>query len=247
MKLNEITAKILTDKQKGEKALMIEKALYTHNIWNASIRSDLLVDVDGDVIFKNKSFTKLPIQFGHVKGNFHIIGCKKLTNLQGCPTKVDKGFELVKSILLQSLNGMTQEVDGNVRIEDCYNLTSLEGITQKIGEDFTMFNLSGLTTLKGCPKEVGKSFFCFLCGNLKSFEYLPKQIHGKFGFRYLDAVRDYLRIFDVKGITEIMSSSSFRDKKLEQILSKYYLAGRDMLGCQDELIEAGLEIYAEVE
>ena len=53
-------------------------------------------------------------------------------------------------------------------------------------------------------------------------------------------------LIKIKGIKYLYFDDTRKLKKLEKIINKY-LPKRDMLNCQDELIEAGFEEYAEVE
>jgi len=50
-----------------------------------------------------------------------------------------------------------------------------------------------------------------------------------------------LGLVKIKGLTEVM----FVNKKLEKIMNKYLPLG-DIFDCQEELIEAGLEEFAEL-
>ena len=62
-----------------------------YNIKNYKINNGL-VDVDGDVYLCNKKLTKLPLNFGEIKGYFTCIN-NKLTTLKGCPVRVDGDFD----------------------------------------------------------------------------------------------------------------------------------------------------------
>lgn len=168
MKLNEV---VQTD---------LEKLLTEYNITDYSIRNDGLVDVNGHVELNYKNFTKLPINFGHVAGNFSCAYCHNLQSLEGVPTSIDGNFS-------------------------CYN-----------------------------------------CDKIKSLDYLPKQITGMIFLGLTSKVKDVLKIFNIKGIKYLYFDDTRKLKKLEKIINKY-LPKRDMLNCQDELIEAGFEEYAEVE
>ena len=93
-----------------------------YDIKNWSINSEGLVDVNGDVNLFRSALTKLPLNFGYVRGDFW---CKdnQLTSLQGSPREVGGSFYCVQNYLT-SLEGSPISVNGSFH---CYNnkLTSL--------------------------------------------------------------------------------------------------------------------------
>ena len=121
-------------------------------------------------------------------------------------------------------------------------LETLEGSPQWVGEWFSCAFCREIFSLQYSPIYVNGFFNCNGCWNLESLDYLPKQINGILYLGDIPKVKDVLKIFKTKGITEIIHDN----KQLEKIINKY-LPKRDMLNCQDELIEAGLEKYAEIE
>jgi hypothetical protein len=111
-------------------------------IENATIRYDnerdsMVVDVAGSVDLDKKlgDLTQLPVQFGHVDGDFHCYS-NQLTSLNGAPQTVGGSFFCFSN-----------------------NLTSLEGAPQIVGVDFDTSS-NQLTSLKGAPQTVGGDFYC---------------------------------------------------------------------------------------
>lgn len=219
----------------------IENLIKRYKLKNCTINDDLLVDVDGSISFYHNTFTKLPIPFGHVKGSFLLHSCEKLITLEGTPQQVDKNFIITNSPLLMSLEHGPTRVDGSYGIVKG-KLKNLEHVPTVIGEDFYIQEQGLLTSLKGCPKQVGGYFSLFDCRNLPELDYLPESIKGTFNTYWCHKIRNVLKIFNIKGVKEF----SCKEEKVKIILNKY-LPTRDMLNCQDELIEAGLEQYAEID
>jgi hypothetical protein len=93
-----------------------------------------LINTDDDLELI-KEVKELPLQFGHVGGDF---SCRdnQLTSLAGAP----------------------QSVGGNF---SCYNnqLTSLEGAPQSVGGYFYCANNNQLTSLEGAPQSVGSFYY----------------------------------------------------------------------------------------
>jgi hypothetical protein len=100
---------------------------------------DGLINTDNVILIKKVK--KLPVQFGHVDGNFSCSN-NQLTSLAGCPNEVGGYF-------------------------DCSNnqLISLEGAPKSVSGGFYCGN-NKLTSLEGAPKEVGGYFYCDWTENL---------------------------------------------------------------------------------
>jgi hypothetical protein len=227
MRLNEITQ------------TRLEQLLSRYNISDYTIRNDGLVDVNGLVNLSNREFKKFPIKFGKITGDFFCDFNNNLSSLEGGPQSVDGHFRCI-CCNLTSLKGGPKRVGGNY---SCYQnnvLTSLEGAPEEVGGNFNCHYCMNLESLKGMEHSIiKKNFDISVCLNLKSLNYLPKQINGELLMPDVLNVRNYLIIFKTKGITKIQDSNL----EIETIINKY-LPTKDVIGCQDELIEAGLEEYA---
>ena len=84
-----------------------------YGIYNWSLNSDGLVDVNGDVDLRSLFLNRIPLKFGTVTGYFKC-SFNKLTSLEGSPHTV-----------------------GNHFICDSNKLTSLEGAPRKVGNAFS--------------------------------------------------------------------------------------------------------------
>jgi hypothetical protein len=161
------------------------------------IQSDGTVDVNGNVNMLDVFFTKIPVKFGKITGDFYCFN-NKLTTLEGSPQSVGGNFICYKN-QLTNLEGAPQSVEGNFDCSD-NQLTSLKGAPQSVGGNFILYN-NQLTSLEGAPKSVGGNFDCssnklttlegspqsvgggFYCSNnqLTSLEGSPQSVGGDFG------------------------------------------------------------------
>jgi hypothetical protein len=140
-----------------------------------TIQSDGTVDVNGNVNMLDVFFTKIPVKFGKITGDFYCFN-NKLTSLKGAPQSVGGNFILYNN-QLTSLEGAPKSVGGNF---DCSSnkLTTLEGSPQSVGGGFYCSN-NQLTSLEGSPQSVGGDFGCYN-NRLDSLEGAPKSVGGSF-------------------------------------------------------------------
>lgn len=266
MKLNEIAVSKIEEDHKTQD---LRSFLNSLGVRNYTIRDDGLVDVDGDVELRRFNFKQIPIQFGHIKGDFDISHSTNLFNLENSPKQIDGNFVINECHNLVSLKGSKetlimldfkctfnskltsieegpQQVGRNYDLYQCEDLKSLKGIQKRINGYFTCSQCVSLTSFKDGPTHVDGDFSANNCRSLDSLNFLPKEIKGEFFIGKLSSrVKYYLvPIFNVKGITKIRI---FANSLISAIMTEHYLSGRDMLNCQDELIESGFEQYAEVE
>jgi hypothetical protein len=122
-------------------------------IFNWSINSEGLVDVDGSVFLSKEGLTKLPLSFGRVSGDF-LCNSNELTSLQGAPKSVGLDFWCQHN-----------------------KLTSLEGSPQIVGGSFDC-SRNYLTSLQDSPREVGVDFWCTR-NKLTSLRFAPDEVGGK--------------------------------------------------------------------
>jgi hypothetical protein len=150
---------------------------------------------------------------------------------------------------------------------DCYNkeLTSLEGSPSHVGGDFNcvyndlkslqgapshvggFFDCSSntLTSLEGAPSHVGGGFFCSnnRLTSLKDVHKYIMETNGAFSAHNNSIRSRVLGLLLIRGITEI----SLDNRQVQNILNKHLGKGRaGMLMAQEELIEAGLEEFAQL-
>lgn len=221
-----------------------EEFLEFMSIKKYTIRKDGFADVHEDVDLSYSGFDYLPIKFGIVTGDFQCNNCHKLVSLEGAPQEIIKGeFRASECPLITNLEHSPTRVDSHFNISRCSGLTSLKGAPKKIGGNFNCAYAHKLTSLNGGPEEVGGNVLLDETA-LKSLDFLPKKIDGRLSLDNIPDLKDYLKIFNTKGISHVIITRRF--SKLENILNKY-LPTQDMLNCQDELIEAGFERFAEVD
>lgn len=236
MKLSEL--KKLEENSDNHARAMIE----FYDIKNATINNGK-VDVNGDVDLRYKDFKKFPVKFGHVTGYFWASNNDLLENFEGAPDRVDGDFECYACSKLISTKGGPSIVKGNYIIYSNFKLESLEGCPEEVGKDFKVGSCPILKSLNHGPKIVGGNYDCDQDVSLTTLDGLPKQINGYLAIRGLFRIKYYLEpIFSVKGVTQ----TDIGHPEVSKIINKY-IKSNDMLNCQDELIEAGLEHFAEIE
>jgi hypothetical protein len=119
---------------------MLEKSIEEYCIElclkNYKIDENNIVNVNGDVILRNRNLYKIPIQFGIVT-NVFTCSLNGLKSLKGAPYTV-RGSFYCSDNQLTSLEGCPIEVGGY--FDCCYNkLISLEGGPIKIGGKFNCY------------------------------------------------------------------------------------------------------------
>jgi hypothetical protein len=190
--------------------------LLSNRIINYTIQEDGSIDVPGSVTLRGGKFKKLPVKFGVVGGVFEMNSCANLITLEGSPHEVDSFF-----------------------CQHNYKLTSLKGSPKLVHGLFYCYENFNMTSLEGSPDWVEDDFDCSFNHSLESLKFLPKHIGGSLLITNLPKVTDYLSIFKSRHIGDIEIEDN---RPLQNILNKY-LKSRDIIGCQDELIEAGFEEY----
>ena len=173
-------------------------------------------------------------------GNF-VCSYNKLTSLQGAPSVVKGDFSCYNNNLT-SLQGAPSVVNGYF---SCSNnkLTSLEGAPSVVNGGFACFS-NNLTSLEGAPSVVNGGFSCF-SNNLTSLagiHKIIKEIHGCADFNGNLIKSNVLGLMRIKGLTRVILDN----KQVQNILNKYLKGDRDIIKCQSELLDAGLEEYAKL-
>jgi hypothetical protein len=169
-----------------------------------------------------------------------ICRSNKLTSLTGAPTSVTGNFDCGGN-KLTSLTGAPTTVTGNFY---CYynELTSLTGAPTTLTSNFYCQG-NELTSLTGAPTSVTGNFYC--SGNkLTSLKDVHKQIKSIGGTFYLikNPLKSHvLGLLKIKGCKKV----ELDNKEAEKIINKYLPEG-DLFNCQEELIEAGLDEYAQL-
>ena len=181
---------------------------------------------DIDVPTNWKDLTRLPELYPgytpgcHLDGNFNCQSCTSLLSLEGGPQSVGGDFICYKCTSLTSLEGGPQSVGGWFSCGGCTSLLSLEGGPQSVGGDFSCSGCTSLLSLEGAPQSIGNEFY----------------FHGCISLR-----KPILSIFKIKNLQRIIIDN----KQVEKIVNKH-LSSKDILECQEELIENGLKEYAKL-
>ncbi len=203
-----------------------------------------IVDTDGDVTlydldnFIDSGAGHLPVQFGHIKGDFYCSH-SELRSLKGCPHTVDKSFT-VSNNKVSSLEYGPSHVGDNYSVEYA-QLTSLVGAPKNIPKLFNcignkLVNLIGapltvegsffcsvnpLVNFEGCPQVIGGAFVCLKNGHLKSLEYFPDYIEECATIDYAfetGNLKDCENLEDIYRLHWEHKNASFEKRQLEEIL-----------------------------
>ena len=102
------------------------------------------------------------------------------------------------------------------------------------------------------PTEIETDFFLednFKADNFKNIHKHFIKINGELFFSGLQIKSHILGLLKIRGLTNISMGGPFRVKygwTLQDIMNKYLEGDRDLIACQQELIEAGYEEYAQL-
>ena len=173
------------------------------------------------------------------EGNF-ICDDKKLTSLEGAPSSISGNFSCYFN-QLTSLEDAPSSVSDNF---SCYynQLTSLKGAPSSVGNHFLCHN-NQLTSLEGAPSKVGGDFYCNN-NKLTSLCNIHKQIKvigGNFNGTKNPIKSHVLGLLKIKKLQKVYLDN----KEVQNIINKYLPEG-DLFVCQQELIDAGYEEYAQL-
>ena len=184
-----------------------------------------------------------------VTGNFACDG-RSLTSLKGGPTVVHKSYNCSDNELV-NLEGAPESVEGTFKAEDNV-LISLEGAPKRIRVDFVVDGNKKLNSFEGAPLYIGGLGSFRSCGfesllgietHLKHISDLDiehnKIVEGGLGLLLIDSL---FHVYGGGADTEPM-------KRAFNIINKYLrMKNREkfIYDCQKELVEAGLEAFAEL-
>jgi Leucine-rich repeat (LRR) protein len=200
---------------------------------------------------------------GKQRVNVHDFECThlRLTSLEGCPKNVTGSFDC-QANQLTSLLGCPAKVGSF----SCYDnkLTSLEGGPVEIKDGGYSCSDNLLTSLLGCPTEIKGTFNCYnnklssLAGfpakldgrgncygnNLTSLQGIHKQLKEAKSLDFsANPIKSHvLGLLKIKGLETIELSR----KGVQDIINKHLAGERDVMACQDELMDAGFEEYAKL-
>jgi hypothetical protein len=124
------------------------------NITEYTINNDETLDVIGSVIIMDTNYTKLPLKFNKISGNFDCTS-NRLSTLEGCPIEVGGDFDCNDNLL-----------------------TELYGCPTKVGGHFNC-SINKISTLKYAPTEATSDFHCN-DNRLDTLRYAPNKVGGDF-------------------------------------------------------------------
>lgn len=213
-------------------------------ILNSSIAKNGIVRPDGKV-----DCDSVFIKIDDVK-LFDLVN--KKNELRFKYGRVERSFEVRFTDQIKSMKEFPEWVGKQCTLVSLHGIENCEGFPKHVGFVTVLSMLSSLKSIEGMRESQVKDLNIVHCGKLESLKGLPKIIDGNLELRGLVKAKNILEIFNSKGIKKIHFEigSQFTDKEIldskeiKRILNKHYQNGRDMIGCQEELIEAGLSEYA---
>lgn len=135
--------------------------------------------------------------------------------------------------------------DWNCSKNELYSL-DLENIPSRISGNFYCSD-NKLISLEGAPSLIGGDLDCY-SNRLSSLHNIHKQIKhigGFADFRKNPITSCVLGLLLIDGLTEVYLENK-KEKKVQNILNKHLKGDRDVFACQEELIEAGFEDFAQL-
>ena len=176
---------------------------------------------------------------------------RQLTSLKGCPKIVEQDFECRD-------NYLTNLVDGPTYVGASYycrhnHLTSLKGAPKIVGKNptnrtWSVFNCSYnmLTSLEHCPEVIDGSLEA-QGNNITSLHNIHKHLKEVGEERYINLKSNpieshVLGLLLIKNLLEV----SLDNKKVESIINKHLKGDRDVVECQEELLNKDLDDYAQL-
>ena len=178
-----------------------------------------------------------------VGGDFYC-SVDKLTSLEFCPKEVGGDFGCSRN-QLTSLEFCPKEVGGNFGCSR-NQLTSLEFCPKEVGGNFYCFH-NQLTSLEFCPKEVGGDFYCYN-NQLTSLADIHKRLKKMDGIFYAPdnpIKSNVIGLMLVAGCKEVILDN----KEVQNIINKHCkspFGHLRLLECQEDLLSAGFEEWAEL-
>jgi len=162
----------------------------------------------------------------------------------------------VANLILRLKQGMTAELQwnfalalGNFNVEDC-DLISFKNFPDTVRGDVKCYN-NKITSFEGVPREID-GVLDLIRNPIASFSGIYKHIN-KVG-RIMIPVNcqsSTLGLLKIKDLGMVSSDASDKNhpdydklSKMISIINNHNKGNRDILACQEELIEAGLKEYA---
>lgn len=113
-----------------------------------------------------------------------------------------------------------------------------------IERDFECGN-NFLTSLEGCPKIVKRDFDCN-DNKLVSLKDIHKHVHEIGGNIYLEGNQITSHVLGLLKIKRLRAVRMSNNPNIEQIINRHLRGGRNLLACQEEMMDAGLDDFAQL-
>jgi Leucine-rich repeat (LRR) protein len=163
----------------------------------------------------------------------------QLTSLEGCPKEIDGSFFCAKN-KLTSLEGGPEKINGYFSCSG-NKLTSLKGCVE-IAPDCFNGSDNKITSIEHCPKKVKKDLD--LSNNkIKDLHNIHKYLLScECLYITSNPIKSHvLGLLKINGLNYV----NMDNEEVEDIIHKYLPLG-DIIACQDELMAAGLEAFAQL-
>ena len=191
---------------------------------NAKTVGELKLNNEGEIVALNG------IPRDVWQGNFEVPynNVDNLESFEGSPIEINGAFTCSMHKKITTFNGSPKMVNGAFIVSDC-NISSVEGLPEFIKQN-CFITKNPIKTLKNIYKNV-------------------KEIGGKL---YVEnsVESNVLGVLKIKNLKELifLNKNTYTKTEISNIINKY-LPNPNMsqiLDCQNELIEAGFEGYAEL-
>jgi hypothetical protein len=166
---------------------------------------------------------------------------EQITSLMHGPTEVKGSFFCNNNQLSSLMYGPT--ATGSTFDCSHNNLTTLKHAPLTVGHNFDC-SYNKLTALELLARQIDYNFKCEYnkLTSLQGIHKQIKQIGNIADFRKNTIKSHVLGLIRIERLKKVF----FDDDELTKIINKHLQDGRDVMACQDELIDAGLDEYAQL-
>jgi len=214
-----------------------------------TVKAGMIYVLKDDVYLNNHKLKSLPYQFAPMPDLVFKVHSNELTSLVNCPKKC-KEFDADKNNLT-NLEGGPEETSGQYTAWK-NKLTSLKGCPKFVGEDFDVSD-NQLTEIDFAP-EIILGDFNIAKNKITSLKDIHKKCHQCNGHIVIGgtpiskAILGVILIDHLESLSVIVQvAHSMPLLKAAAIVNKYLGKGKaGVLDAQNELIEAGLDDFAEL-
>lgn len=237
MKLHEVTSTQFLTNHVEIKAWLDEMTIKDYEI-----HEDDSVSVHSSLNISSRNLSTIPVKFKYVGRD---LDCSKnyLTTLNWCPLTVENNFDCSNN-KLESLVGGPKKV-GSYYDCDSNLLKSLNGAPPIIGNGHFSCRYNQLRTFEGCPQLIFGTFF--VTNNpIKSLEGIQNFLRHASSIYVNNISSGGLGILYIQGLKDISIATPYGEASPTLIFEKYLEHPERIFECQEELIEAGFEAYAQL-